>query len=301
MQLSLQGRTGSRHSDTPDNARCGPCYSGCDQQHLRNRMSPRPRQPPRCSVCSQPLNVHQVVRGGVCDSAACRGTAARRAIERRDAETAAAHESIARAHLPSLLAQSSLQESDVSLLAVPAVVAALSAPPMERRERFRESVSAAVAATGTASAEPQDAPTDEPGDAAVRSVACGLCRGDCCRYGGDTAYIDREVVRRIRALCPDLDDAGLVAMFMDAVPHRTVEGSCILHGETGCGLPREHRSHVCNNYYCRQIRNWARDSARTGARPVAVLAQHENEVVRSMLVDEEKGGDLPDGPPLSRG
>lgn len=270
------------------------------RQHLRTRMSPDPRQPPRCSVCSQPLNVHQVVRGGVCESAACRGTAARRAIERRDAETATAHESIAKAHLPRLLAQSSLQESDVSLLAIPAVVAALSVPSMERRERFRESVSAAVAAAGTTSAETQDAPTGEPGNAAVRSAACGLCRGECCRYGGDTAYIDEGVVRRVRVLNPALDDAALVAMFTGAIPDRTVEGSCILHGETGCALPREHRSHVCSNFYCRPIWGWERNSAPSRARAVAVFALHEKTVVRSMLVDEEEDGDSSNGLPPSR-
>lgn len=242
---------------------------------------------PRCSVCSTPLDVHQVVRGGVCNDARCRGIAARRAIELRHAEATAAREAIARTQLPALLQGSSLQESQIALIAVPALDAQLSVPSVERRERFRDSVIAAVtAAAGTA----QDAAVvpDEPAEhEAVRSATCGVCRGACCRYGGDTAYIDEAVVRRVRTFQPHLDDAALVALFIGAIPERTVEGSCILHGESGCALPRERRSHVCNNYYCRPIRDWEAETARTGVRPTAVFAVHEDHAIRAVLVGED--------------
>jgi len=242
----------------------------------------------QCSVCSKTLNVHQVVRGGICDSTSCRATAAKRSIVRQYAEQKALQESIARKHLPSLLANSHLSEADIALIALPGSVAPLRPPPPERRERFRESVTAAVAASSTPDHEAmQPIPeADSAPPAATPNAACGACRGLCCRNGGDKAYVDDSTVQRVRALRPGLSDADIIALYMNAIPERIVENSCILHGEQGCALPRELRSNVCNNFYCRPVRDWEREAVRTGTRPTAIFVLHDDQVIRSTLVSE---------------
>jgi hypothetical protein len=71
------------------------------------------------------------------------------------------------------------------------------------------------------------------------------------------------------------------------VPERSVEHSCIYHGEHGCALPRELRSHICNSYYCQPMQEWIGRPTRTTAPLTAVIILHEDRAVRSILIDEE--------------
>ena len=243
----------------------------------------------QCSICSKAIDVHHLVRGGTCGDASCRAMAAKRAIARQYAEHKAASESIARKHLPTLLASSQLSEDELTLIALPGSTGSLQPPAAERRERFRESVTAAVAASteqGYGSANEPLADADNVSPPAVLAAACKTCRGLCCRAGGDSAYIDEATVRRVRAQRSGLSDADIVALYMNAIPERTVQQSCILHGAQGCALPRELRSHVCNDFYCRPLREWEREVARIDSRPAAIVVLHENQVIRSTLVSE---------------
>jgi hypothetical protein len=76
-----------------------------------------------------------------------------------------------------------------------------------------------------------------------------------------------------------------MALYADAVPERSVERSCVFHGEQGCALPRELRSHTCNSYFCRPMREWIGQPAATAARLTAVIILHEDRVVRSTLIE----------------
>lgn len=226
----------------------------------------------QCSICRRPIDVHQQVRGGICDDAACRAAAATQAIAKQEAAARAALEDIARNHLPALLAGSRLRAADVDLLALPGSDVVQHPPSPERREQFRQNVVAAVK-----NKTPVEAPAfEEP--PAIAAPACAACRGLCCQYGGDSAFVETGVVGKIRARHPALDDAGIVAFLVESVPARTVEGSCILHGESGCALPRELRSDVCNHFHCRPLREWV-----GGTKPTAIVVADEQRAVRATL------------------
>ena len=49
---------------------------------------------------------------------------------------------------------------------------------------------------------------------------------------------------------PSLTAAGLLEAYLGHTPAESMEAACLLQTPTGCALPRELRSDVCNGYYC---------------------------------------------------
>ena len=84
----------------------------------------------------------------------------------------------------------------------------------------------------------------------VARTACSLCRGWCCKGGGDHAYLDERVMARVRQARPELDARAVIGLYVERVPAASYAGSCVFHGEAGCTLDRSLRSDVCNSYFC---------------------------------------------------
>jgi hypothetical protein len=147
----------------------------------------------------------------------------------------------------------------------------------ERREQFRAHVAALVEEETRLPGEAHDDDSSEPPPVAL-GAACGMCRGLCCRYGGNAAHLDAAAIRRVRRLWPELTEADIVARYMSAIPERGVERSCIVHGEHGCTLPRELRSETCNAFVCLPVRNWLE---RNDPRPTALVVVEDERVIRS--------------------
>ena len=84
----------------------------------------------------------------------------------------------------------------------------------------------------------------------VARAACSLCRGFCCKGGGDHAYLDERVMARVRQAQPDLDARAVLRLYVERVPQQGYAGSCVFHGEAGCTMNRALRSDVCNSYFC---------------------------------------------------
>jgi hypothetical protein len=92
------------------------------------------------------------------------------------------------------------------------------------------------------------APEGFVGEAA--RAACMLCRGFCCKGGGEHAYLDERVMARVRQAQPELDARTVMRLYVERVPAIGYEGSCVFHGTKGCTLDRSLRSDVCNSYFC---------------------------------------------------
>lgn len=86
--------------------------------------------------------------------------------------------------------------------------------------------------------------------ALVLRTACSLCKGVCCKNGGDDAFLDFQVMARLRMADLERDDAAIVNLYLERVPGFAYEGSCIFHSKTGCTLDRSMRANVCNAYLC---------------------------------------------------
>ena len=84
----------------------------------------------------------------------------------------------------------------------------------------------------------------------VARTACSLCRGYCCKGGGDHGYLDERVMARVRQAQPELDARAVIRLYVESVPAAGYAGSCIFHGPEGCSLHRSLRSDVCNSYFC---------------------------------------------------
>jgi hypothetical protein len=117
---------------------------------------------------------------------------------------------------------------------------------------------------------------------AVARAACSLCRGFCCKGGGDHGYLDERVMVRVRQSRPELDARAVMRLYVERVPAEGYAGSCVFHGEKGCTLDRSLRSDVCNSYFCTGLGNFVKGSGSpTGA---IVIATQDGETRMSPVL-----------------
>src|SRR5882672_8119506 len=95
----------------------------------------------------------------------------------------------------------------------------------------REALAAHVKIPARAARKAGPAP---PAEVPEVATACTLCRGFCCRTGGNEAYLNPKTLARVWSERAHLAADELVAAYVDAVPDLAFEGSCIFHAEHGC-------------------------------------------------------------------
>ena len=115
-------------------------------------------------------------------------------------------------------------------------------------------------------AAPQPPPDDDP----LGGQLCATCSGGCCTLGGTTAYLSAATIRRYMALHPQLRPRDVLAAYLDRLQTKTERGSCVNHTSTGCGLSREMRADICNQYLC-QPRKDLRARNKAGEVPPAAV------------------------------
>ena len=86
--------------------------------------------------------------------------------------------------------------------------------------------------------------------ATVARAACSLCKGWCCRNGGDEAFLDDRTLARLRLGNPKLTEQAIELIYLARVPDAAYQNSCIFHGKRGCSLDRSMRADICNTYLC---------------------------------------------------
>lgn len=110
------------------------------------------------------------------------------------------------------------------------------------------------------------APAASPAEAdplPVIKAACGTCRGKCCVAGREHAFLDVETISTFIQRHPEMDNRQVGWVYVFHIEDKTMAGSCIYHGVNGCGLPREMRAAICNEYEChalKQILKWISES-----------------------------------------
>ncbi len=114
----------------------------------------------------------------------------------------------------------------------------------------------------------------------VARAACALCRGYCCKGGGEHCYLDERVMARVRQARPELEARAVIRLYVERVPAVGYAGSCVFHGERGCMLDRSLRSDVCNSYYCGGLTDVVKaDTAPDG---VVIIAQNDGKAQRKL-------------------
>jgi hypothetical protein len=128
-----------------------------------------------------------------------------------------------------------------------------------RQQAFLTRLRALVATVRRTTGDEDDRTLDAPealSPLAARVVAatCSACRGACCANGGDHAFLRTRTIREFMATHPALDDEGVVEAYRAWLPARTSHPGCVYQAATGCTLPRQMRSAICNAYLCSGLR-----------------------------------------------
>jgi hypothetical protein len=161
----------------------------------------------------------------------------------------------------------------------------LAAIPPKRVRQLREHLIKALGELRTAKPWERFASRVRPEPAGfparVASTACAMCKGWCCRNGGDDAFLDDRTLARVRIAKPDMTEADLLHLYLDRLPPVAYRDSCIFHGAHGCTLDRSLRSDVCNSYFCGGLGAYMKTSATV---PVKVIAGEGNQMRTSPVL-----------------
>lgn len=150
----------------------------------------------------------------------------------------------------------------------------LTALPLWRRRAFEEHLRLMLAPE-SAPTEPEPDPVPPPKMTPLLEKVCAFCKGGCCTYAREHAYLKHADLAQQVTETRDVET--IVGDYLDRLPARSYHLSCVYHGPTGCVLPRELRSSMCNTYECSGIAG-----ARQGEAPVFVSIMNE----RFGFVDE---------------
>lgn len=124
------------------------------------------------------------------------------------------------------------------------------------------------------------------------AAACATCRGECCASGGDHAFLRQDSITRVRARFaengPD-DATDLLNVYASYLPPRHYHGSCVYHEESGCALPRDLRSNLCNRYHCAELTQLER--LLDPRRPAAYVGAADGTRLRRLTRVEQHAGE----------
>lgn len=98
------------------------------------------------------------------------------------------------------------------------------------------------------------------------AATCRTCAGHCCAEGGDHAYLHEDTLVRFFRAHPDATAAQAARTYVGHLGRDSFAGSCVMHGPTGCRLPRDMRSDLCNAYLCEGVQRLSLQQSRQ--RPV---------------------------------
>jgi predicted nucleic acid-binding Zn ribbon protein len=215
-----------------------------------------PPAPLHCRLCSAPLTRLQQMRADVCSTARCRLVAAReRARRRRDDELAqrrAAAAALWRDDAVPLVPVVWIERHETRLVPLPAALRRDQAAHLRRLAH-----QLAQAPRDAAAAPPPPACTEPPpcDTTPLAPALCTFCAGRCCRHGAGThGFVTAELLQRWLRRHPQATPADAAAAYLQRLPRHHVQGSCPHHGRSGCTLPREMRSDICNGYACDALR-----------------------------------------------
>jgi len=227
-------------------------------------MHAQPQMSTDCRFCGLPLTPLQALQRQSCGRAACRH---RHQLDAQAAAQAAELQARRRVAVAAGGDARALQAAEVQLEPHRGRLVPGRAAQRRAQIAYLQALAAAVdavdaddttntdttaIATTAAAAEPAPhaaAQHTPPGPTA--SQVCAFCGGRCCRHGAFThAFIDHTLLQRWVGAHPGATLHDAAAAYAARLPDRHVEGSCLHHGRSGCTLPREMRSDICNHHAC---------------------------------------------------
>jgi hypothetical protein len=155
--------------------------------------------------------------------------------------------------------------------------------PPERLERLRQHLHNTSRDLVSAKRRPTEVSPEPSGfPAVVARAACSLCRGWCCRNGGDDGFLDDRTLARQGLDNPEITDEAITQLYLARVPNAAYQDSCIFHGQRGCTLDRSMRADICNTYFCNGLSAYMK--GQTDPEPTVILAGEGDEMRSSSVL-----------------
>lgn len=246
--------------------------------------------PAHCRYCAAPLPRLLSLQGDVCAAAACRLRAGRDrlAAQREQALDNRRAAAVGRGADQRVATAPVIWLNDNTSQMTPALP--------ERHAEHAAHLAALVAAAAAAPPAPPTpevgaetcgsggVPTGEPSP--VDAAVCAFCRGGCCHDGGVYhAFIDQPMLSRWQER-----HGGTIAeaasYYLQRLPDSHVSGSCLYSSQTGCVLPRDERSPVCNSFACASLHEARGRSESEADRGLLLVTSKQGRVISAAWLAE---------------
>ena len=122
---------------------------------------------------------------------------------------------------------------------------------------------------------------------AFNAPLCPVC---CKKLSIHEQAIDKTCAEK---RCKDQRPSDVLQTYMAHLGGKTYDQSCVFHGEGGCRLPREMRSHICNDYHCKGLNDLIYQLPDSASRRAFVVATSGQTIVRSAFIDQEPATEEP--------
>ena len=141
---------------------------------------------------------------------------------------------------------------------------------------------------------------DNPRLKTISDHLCTICKGGCCASGKEHAYLSVFSMRSLMDIRPELTAYEIFNLYISHIKPESVNNSCINQTTSGCALPRELRSDICNGYYCDPLKLYHEKMIPLAAAKTVLAIQRSytywdrfkldvsNEVINIALIDDEK-------------
>jgi len=267
-------------------------------------MTPQPATrtafggPPLCPSCGSELTTAHERHENICGALACRGPWLQQQIAEQKRKEKAAQASIddgGREYLQQKFPE--LHEKTLSgkslLIVVPAIDYDQAPQPAERVAAFRRVLEEACVEADQLANHPLRRnrllsgyePRDKDCDSRAVINACSTCRGWCCRMGHQHAYLSPEFLAWRFVQDESLTSEAMIDDYIDRIPEKSQNDSCLYHTEMGCALPREIRSSTCNDFLCPGLRQHKASIDQDPHQPTVVVAFDGEEYLRAADMD----------------
>ncbi len=122
----------------------------------------------------------------------------------------------------------------------------------------------------------------------ILSLVCAVCRGSCCKNGGDHGYVKVDALVRYMRQHPELQQHQVLEEYLSFLPKKTYEDSCVYHTRLGCSLPRYMRFEGCKFFACHGLADIKEHVIYTKSTRFFVAAMKGNNMLCSAFIEGNK-------------
>ena len=118
--------------------------------------------------------------------------------------------------------------------------------------------------------------------------ACAICRGSCCKNGGEHAYLKVDTLLHYIHQHPELQQHQVLEEYLSFLPKKTYEDSCVYHAKFGCSLPRHMRSECCDLFACHGLADIVEYAIDTKSTRFFIVAMKGKNELHSAFIEGNK-------------